>query len=210
MKSRTFVAGGVFSICTVAVLAAALLGGRTLKADEDNDESKIKRGFEIAPVRLNVKGKNRALVGLGSYIVNAQGECNGCHSAGPQTEYVGLNNPYFGNPAVVNPQTYLGGGRDFGEFPAAGTTGIHIKSRNLTPNAAGETLSGDSFEQFLHTIRTGIDPDHLHPNLPFPFNGNLLQIMPWPAYREMTDRDLRAIYEYLGAIPCVPTQGHPC
>ena len=209
MKSRTFVASGVFSVCAIAVVAA-LLGGRTLRADEDNDESKIKQGFQIAPVTLNLKGKNRALVGLGSYIVNSQGECNGCHSAGPQTQFVGLNNPYFGNPAVVNTHTYLGGGRDFGEFPGPGT-GIHIVSRNLTPNAAGETLGGDSFEQFVHTIRTGIDPDQLHPALPPPFNGHLLQIMPWPSYRDMTDRDLRAIYEYLGSIPCVPGPGtsHP-
>jgi hypothetical protein len=41
----------------------------------NDDESKIKRGFEIAPVPLNLDGKNRALVGLGSYIVNAQGDC---------------------------------------------------------------------------------------------------------------------------------------
>jgi hypothetical protein len=27
--------------------------------------------------------------------------------------------------------------------------------------------------------------------------------MPWPIYRNMTDHDLRAIYEYLSAIPCV-------
>jgi hypothetical protein len=26
----------------------------------------------------------------------------------------------------------------------------------------------------------------------------------------MTDRDLRAIYEYLSAIPCVPGPGHVC
>jgi hypothetical protein len=25
--------------------------------------------------------------------------------------------------------------------------------------------------------------------------------MPWPVYRHMTDRDLRAIYEYLASIP---------
>jgi hypothetical protein len=210
MKIPTFAASGVFTVCAVAALATALLGGRTLKADEDNDEAKIKRGFDIAPVTLNVKGKNRALVGLGSYIVNAQGECNGCHSAGPQTQYVGLNNPYFGNPEVVNTHTYLGGGRDF-EFPAPGS-GFHIFSRNLTPNAAGETLSGDSFEDFRNIIRTGYDPDQIHPVLPFPFDGHLLQIMPWPAYKDMTDRDLRAIYEYLGAIPCVPGPGasHPC
>jgi hypothetical protein len=36
-----------------------------------------------------------------------------------------------------------------------------------------------------------------------PFNGDLLQIMPWTAYQNMTDRDLRAIYEYLSAIPCL-------
>jgi hypothetical protein len=34
--------------------------------------------------------------------------------------------------------------------------------------------------------------------------------MPWPAYREMTDRDLRAIYEYLGAIPCLPAGSARC
>lgn len=53
---------------------------------------------------------------------------------------------------------------------------------------------------------------HLHPScsatvttncLPPPFDGDLLQIMPWPIYHHMTDHDLRAIYEYLRAIPCV-------
>jgi hypothetical protein len=27
--------------------------------------------------------------------------------------------------------------------------------------------------------------------------------MPWPVYRHMTDRDLRAIYEYLRSIPSI-------
>ena len=26
--------------------------------------------------------------------------------------------------------------------------------------------------------------------------------MPWPAFQDMTDHDIRAIYEYLSAIPC--------
>jgi hypothetical protein len=37
-----------------------------------------------------------------------------------------------------------------------------------------------------------------------PFNGDLLQVMPWPIFQDMTDHDLRAIYEYLKAIPCNP------
>jgi hypothetical protein len=31
----------------------------------------------------------------------------------------------------------------------------------------------------------------------------LLQIMLWPVYGKMSDRELQAIYEFLRAIPCV-------
>jgi len=41
----------------------------------------ILQGFEIAPVPLDLIDKNPLLVGLGSYIVNAQGACNDCHTA---------------------------------------------------------------------------------------------------------------------------------
>ena len=211
MTTRQFLGlGGVFSVCAATVLVSSFFMAPRVHADDDDrDESKIRKGFEVAPVHLNLAHKNRALVGLGSYIVNTQGECNGCHSAGPQTAWAPGGNPYFGQPARVNPATYLGGGNDFGPFPAPNSP-THIISRNLTPDHTGLPIGGDTFEEFLHTIRTGIDPDHLHPNLPPPFMGSLLQIMPWPAYREMTDRDLRAIYEYLSAIPCVAGPGHVC
>jgi len=212
MQTRELVrAFGVVGACAATVLAAAVLVGPRIQAanDDGNDESKIRQGFESAPVPLNLAHKNRALVGLGSYIVNNQGECDGCHSAGPQTQYLPGGNPYFGQPEQINPATYLGGGRDFGEYPGPGSP-IHIFSRNLTPDHTGLPIGGDTFEEFEHTIRTGHDPDQLHPNLPPPFRGDLLQIMPWPAYRNMTDRDLRAIYEYLSAIPCVPGPGHVC
>ena len=41
-------------------------------------------------------------------------------------------------------------------------------------------------------LRTGHDVDE---------PGRILQVMPWPVFSNMTDRDLRAIYEYLRAIP---------
>ena len=63
-------------------------------------------------------------------------------------------------------------------------------------------------------MRHGTDFDHIHPSctgvgtpancLSFPFNGDLLQVMPWPAFANMTDRDLLAIYTYLSAIPRNP------
>src|SRR6478672_2910046 len=114
----------------------------------NDDESKIKQGFAIAPVPLNLDGKNRALVGLGSYIVNAQGDCDGCHSAGPATEFAPGGNPYFGQPTKINPATYLGGGRDFGPFPGPGPF-PHIISRNLTPDKTGLPEGGHTFDEFV-------------------------------------------------------------
>jgi hypothetical protein len=106
----------------------------------------------------------------------------------------------------VNQATYLGGGRDFGPL-IPGTP--DIVSRNLTPDKTGKPEGGRSFAEFRQIIRTGVDLDHLHPPcpavncIPPPFDGNLLQIMPWPQYQNMTDHELRAIYEYLSAIPCI-------
>src|SRR5438128_1959045 len=118
-----------------AALAVVGLGGMLITSprvhvygankDGNDEASEIKRGFAIAPVPLNLEGKNRALVGLGSYIVNAQGDCDGCHSAGPPTEFLPGGNPYFGQPEKINPATYLGGGRDFGGFPAPNSP-LHI------------------------------------------------------------------------------------
>jgi len=204
----------------IAVFAAIVLAGmlsssprtRAIADDNDSNESKIQRGFEIAPVPLNLDGKDRELVGLGSYIVNAQADCDGCHSAGPPTEFARGGNPYFGQPEKINPATYLGGGRNFGKI--SGPPSPDIISRNLTPDRTGRPEGGHTFAEFVQIIRTGKDFDHLHPNCSAtrttdcfppvpPFDGDLLQIMPWPIYKNMTDHDLRAIYEYLSAIPCI-------
>jgi len=62
------------SALAVGLLTAGLLlhspqGRAADNKDDASDESKIKTGFDIAPVKLNLKGKNRALVGMGSYLV---------------------------------------------------------------------------------------------------------------------------------------------
>ena len=218
MTPRKFVKASAAAAAFAAIVFAGMLSNspRVKATDDDDDErneSKIRQGFEIAPVPLNLEGKNRALVGLGSYIVNGQGDCNGCHSAGPATEFLPGGNPYFGQPEKISPATYLGGGRDFGPFPGPGPF-PHIFSRNLTPDKTGRPEGGHSFAEFVQIIRTGVDMDHRHPTcigaptgscLPPPFDGTRLQIMPWPTYEQMTDHDLRAIYEYLSAIPCIDT-----
>lgn len=205
-------AGAVAAFALIVVAGVLIESPRVLADEGNNDDSRIQIGFAIAPVHLNLTGKNRALVGLGSYIVNAQADCNGCHSSGPATEFAPGGNPYFGQrPTIINPATYLGGGRDFGPFPGPGPF-PHIISRNLTPDKTGMPEGGHTFREFLEILRTGKDFDHLHPTcsgppngacLPAPFDGGLLQIMPWPIHQNMSDRDIRAIYEYLSSIPCI-------
>jgi len=199
---------GAFAVTTAFVIAASTAPSRVAKAQSGGD-SRVEIGLAAAPVPLNLANKNLALVGLGSYFVNVVGDCNGCHSAGPPTQYVKGGNPYMNQPRQVNAATYLGGGRNFGPLIPNSAS---IISRNLTPDSSGLPIGGDSFDQFVQVIRTGVDPDHLHPPcsgtpnagcIPAPFDGNLLQIMPWPGLKSMSDYDLRAVYEYLSTIPCV-------
>ena len=81
---------------------------------------------------------------------------------------------------------FLAGGQHFGPFV----------SLNLTPDALGRP-AGLTFDEFKTLLRTGHDPDAAPGTPP-------LQVMPWPAFGKKTDHDLRAIYEYLSAIPSLP------
>ncbi len=76
-------------------MTAILAGGRLL----DTKLQEIRIGFQIAPVTLNTRGKSVRLVGLGSYIVNAQGGCNDCHT---HPSYAAGGNPHLGQPEVIN------------------------------------------------------------------------------------------------------------
>jgi hypothetical protein len=211
---KSVAAAGAVSLL---VLAMSSIKPSPVRADDgwdEHDESKSRIGLEAAPVPLKCEHEKRKIVGLGSYIVNIQAECNGCHSAGPQTEYAAGGNPYllppvFSGKKQENPATYLGGGRDFGPLVPGS---FDVVSRNLTPDKTGLPIGGHTFKEFVQIMRTGVDMDHLHPTcagapnascVPFPFNGNLLQIMPWPAYQDLTEKDLKAIYEYLKAVPCI-------
>lgn len=175
-----FLTGGMTLFVLAAVVAAQATAGPTVNARSEQDL--IKKGFKIAPVKLNLKNKNRDLVGLGSYVVNAAGGCNDCHTA---PSYAEGGDPFNGEPEKINVDAYLAGGQVFGPFV----------SPNITPDANGKP-AGLTYLQFLHAIRTGQDPDDA---------SKLLQVMPWPSYRKLTDRQLRAVYEYLRAIPHAET-----
>jgi hypothetical protein len=209
-KHRAKTWGGLTAMMAI-IFAGVMISSPRVRAHEDGDDDRdsndprIERGFKIAPVHLNLEGKDRKLVGLGSYLVNAVGACDDCHSV---SEYAQGRNPYFGQRKKIDPTDYLGGGVDFGPLVP---NSPDIISRNLTPDKTGLPEGGHTFDQFRQIIRTGVDLDHLHPScsptvttncLPPPFDGEVLQIMPWPIYQNWTEHDLRAIYEYLSTVPC--------
>jgi hypothetical protein len=140
-------------------------------------------------------------------------------SLGPAFEYARGGNPYFkGSPPTVVNRPHISAGRNFGAL-VPGTP--EIISRNLTPDRTGRPAGGLRFDDFLLILRTGADLDHAHPNSTSatdthcfpatqPFNGDLLQVMPWPVYQNMSYRDARAIYEYLSAIPAWRVRRRAC
>ena len=195
----------------------------------DSEAALVQIGYKISPVPLNLSNKDPALVGYGSFLVNAVADCNGCHTGGgpPNFNYAAGHNPYFNQPTKVDPTVYLDGGMDFG--PVGGPTpgygsyvGPDIIARNLTPDKTGRAEGGHTLAEFKQIMRTGIDFDHLHPTctsptptptpancIPPPVDGALLQVMPWPVFHNMTDHQLNAIYEYLSAIPCLSPTDDP-
>jgi len=202
-----------FCFFASALGTAALLTGAALADDDTINPSFILQGFAISPIpqsKLSLNGKNLALVGYGSYLVNAMGDCSGCHTF-PQ--YYNLrgpgSNPAAGDPFSGTPSTqsitkqlvanfntshYLAGGQCFGPFMA----------RNLTPDSQG-LPEGLTEAEFFRVMRLGED---VHCEK-YPLDGicalgpptPVLNVMPWPTYHSMTDLDLKAIYTYLTAVP---------
>ena len=183
----------------VAALAAAasapLLAGAGPGDDDDSPaasledhNNRIQRGRAIVPpgVVLNLKGKQRGQVWMGSYLVNTAG-CADCHT---YPTYSPGGDPFRGEPERINAEQYMSGGRMFGPFKAA----------NLTPDNAGRP-AGLTRDEFVQTLRTGHNPHDPA--------GEILQVMPWPMVGKLTTRDLHAIYEYLRALPSLPDNPKP-
>jgi hypothetical protein len=70
-----------------------------------------------------------------------------------------------------------------------------VKSRNITPDPTFGLLGGLTLREFMNVMHAGQDQQN---------PGRILQGMPWPVFGKKTDYELRAVYEYLRAIPSKP------
>jgi hypothetical protein len=146
----------------------------TVHGQGNNGQSEVQIGFEIAPVELDLQGKNRSLVGQGSYYVNGISDCVGCHSGANGHMSGGVNFGIAVSRNLTPDRNGLPGGLTQGQFEEAIRLGTDFK--NLPPP----------------------------PPPPMPgLDTTKLVVMPWPAYRHGTDRFIDALYEYLRSIPCI-------
>jgi hypothetical protein len=187
--SKTVTALGLALAAAAAVSVSAHGNGGGSGRDDSYGEHLVRLGYQLVPpgVKLNLQDKNRALVGLGSYIVNTSA-CIDCHS---HPTYSPGGDPFLGQHEVINAPEYLSGGRQFGPT---------ITAPNITPDHAGKP-AGLTRQQFIQTLRTGHNPKDPP--------GEILQVMPWPSFGKKSDVDLAAVYEYLRAIPSLPDNTHP-
>ncbi len=82
------------------------------------------------------------------------------------------------------PHMALGGGNPFSE------SGVTVVTANITPDPSG--ISYYDQPTFLQVMRTG----HVR-------GRKLNAMMPWWAYKDMTDADLNAVFAYLRTVPAV-------
>jgi hypothetical protein len=90
-----------WAMSAAGIIAIAAMHAPSVKAqanEQESDDDLWEIGLRIAPNFLNLKGKDLKLVGLGSFIINAQADCDGCHTSDPANEYLPTNNPYFRPP----------------------------------------------------------------------------------------------------------------
>jgi cytochrome c553 len=143
---------------------------------------------------------NAAAVARGKHLVAASG-CNDCHTPykmgdnGPEPDMTRFLSGHPSDPALPPPPPPSGPwiASVSATFTAwAGPWGISY-TKNLTPDK--ETGLGSwTAQQFVDTIKNGREQGH---------GRQLLPPMPWPAYRNLSDADLKAIFAYLQTIPAI-------
>lgn len=201
---------------TLSLMPAAAMAASSA---DDISASQVVEGFRISPVpeaSLTFKRGQRFNVGLGSYIVNGTGDCSGCHSY-PEFLAAAPGDPFNGLPTAQSLKTVLVANYDVAHFLAGGQCFGPFMARNITPDTDG--LPADLTEtNFIAMMRTGEDfecaNDPTDPICAIEPPTPVLQVMPWPAFHNMTDRDLKAVYAYLSALPAkqpcnTPTDGCP-
>lgn len=145
---------------------------------------------------LASRGGAQDAVKRGKYLVNTLA-CNDCHTpwkmgpAGPEPDRALLLSGHPSQLVLTAPSPAAGWPVAFSETntAVAGPWGISYAA-NLTPHDTGLGVWDEKI--FIRALRTG---KHMGAGRP------ILPPMPWSAYGQLTDDDLRDVWAYLQSIP---------
>lgn len=161
-------------LASAVALAVALGAAGNAYADDkkdDIDRSLVQQGFDASPIpkdKLNFKGKDPYLVGLGSYLVNAGADCNGCHTF-PRFLRPGGTRPnmnpvgnFTGNVAGLGSDPRYGNPYLDSVPPPSGDNGFEPLNGQLKANTnadisviAGHTPNGVPIYKYNHFLAGG-------------------------------------------------------
>jgi mono/diheme cytochrome c family protein len=180
---------GVIVMAGVSAHTAAQGTGSTAAGSE--------AASKAGPAKAAPGSKSGGSVARGEYLVNAMG-CHDCHTPakmganGPEPD---MSHSLGGHPsslAVPPPPAATGPwvGSVTDTFTAwSGPWGVSYTA-NLTPDKA-TGLGEWTEQQFVDTIRTGRRQGR---------GREILPPMPWPAFKNLNDADLKAIFAYLRTV----------
>jgi mono/diheme cytochrome c family protein len=170
---RTFNSPFKVLVSLVALLAA---GAAAVTTNVRPAEPNAARGGTVTPTGTGRTGADDPAA-RGKYLVMIAG-CSNCHTSEP-------GRPFAGHPDDAVPGAVA-------NTKFTGPWGVSYAA-NLTP----DPLTGIgtwSEEDFVNAIRHGKHWGE---------GRDVQQPMPWAAYAQMTDGDLKAVYAYLRSLPAV-------
>ena len=143
----------------------------------------IVKAFLIKPVGPDENPQKKVVPGVnveyGKYLANSVANCRGCHT-----------NRDMMTGAFIGPD-YAGGLR----LDAPGNPNAYCVSRNLTPDKETGHIYNWSEQQFINRFRAG----------------KLIQEseMPWEAFKQFSEDDLKAIFMYLQTVKPIKNETGP-
>jgi len=161
---------------------------RPLPAENASGVLNADRGLALQPLAdppelATLSASDKALYARGSYLVNAVGDCTGCHT-----------NPLRVANMKIPTDRWLSGGQHFGVPP--GLDALLKNKRTITGNLLGANNGAfprfTSYEDFRKVIYDGkVTHNGVTRDLAFPMNGIAA------ALKQANEDDVKAIYTYL-------------
>jgi hypothetical protein len=188
MNSRFNLLYRLFAICSMYLISSCNDSSTTTAQNDDINQYRDK--------------EKKSMVAWGNYLVTIGG-CNDSHSPKnltPQGPMIDSSKMLSGHPAflalvpfdknALTPNHWIQMSPDLTAY--VGPWGISYAA-NLTPDST-TGIGAWTEDVFIKTLRTG---KHLGQEK----GRDILPPMPWPEIAQMSDDDLRAVYQYLSSLP---------